>query len=129
MCALWKETISAWRVVRREALKRQLKGRTGKWGGFGGLGLSSLEEEKIKVGCPSWVAMKVLTCLQKLGCSICFARNIHYQDVRNPGIAAAAAHSTVIQKRPFVRNSVCSQFLEGLFAILAECSQFCLRSF
>ena len=33
------------------------------------------------------------------------------------------------QKRPFVRNSVCSQFLEGLFAILAECSQFCLRSF
>ena len=25
--------------------------------------------------------------------------------------------------------SVCSQFLEGLFAILAECSQFCLRSF
>ena len=33
------------------------------------------------------------------------------------------------QKRPFVHNSVCSQFLEGLFAILAECSQFCLRSF
>ena len=35
----------------------------------------------------------------------------------------------MVQKRPFVRNSVCSQFLEGLFAILAECSQFCLRSF
>ena len=35
----------------------------------------------------------------------------------------------LIQKRPFVHNSVCSQFLEGLFAILAECSQFCLRSF
>ena len=33
------------------------------------------------------------------------------------------------QKRPFVHNSVCSQFLEGLFAILAECSQFCLRPF
>ena len=33
------------------------------------------------------------------------------------------------RKRPFVHNSVCSQFLEGLFAILAECSQFCLRSF
>ena len=33
------------------------------------------------------------------------------------------------QKRPFVHNSVCSQFLEGLFAILAECSQFGLRSF
>ena len=33
------------------------------------------------------------------------------------------------QKRLFVHNSVCSQFLEGLFAILAECSQFCLRSF
>ena len=32
-----------------------------------------------------------------------------------------------IQKRPFVHNSVCSQLLEGLFAILAECSQFCLR--
>ena len=30
------------------------------------------------------------------------------------------------QKRPFVHNSVCSQFLEGLFAILTECSQFCL---
>ena len=25
-----------------------------------------------------------------------------------------------IQKRPFVHNSVCSQFLEGLFAILFE---------
>ena len=36
---------------------------------------------------------------------------------------------TFFQKRPFVHNSVCSQFLEGLFAILAECSQFCLRSF
>ena len=36
---------------------------------------------------------------------------------------------STIQKRPFVHNSVCSQFLEGLFAILAECSQFCLRSF
>ena len=33
------------------------------------------------------------------------------------------------QKRPFVHNSVCSQFLEGLFAILAECSQFCLGPF
>ena len=33
------------------------------------------------------------------------------------------------RERPFVHNSVCSQFLEGLFAILAECSQFCLRSF
>ena len=30
---------------------------------------------------------------------------------------------------PVVHNSVCSQFLEGLLAILAECSQFCLRSF
>ena len=36
---------------------------------------------------------------------------------------------TTIQKRPFVHNSVCSQFLEGLFASLAECSQFCLSSF
>ena len=35
--------------------------------------------------------------------------------------------SSSVQKRPFVHNSVCSQFLEGLFAILAECSQFCLR--
>ena len=34
-----------------------------------------------------------------------------------------------VEKRPFVHDSVCSQFLEGLFAILAECSQFCLRSF
>ena len=34
----------------------------------------------------------------------------------------------IVQKGPFVHNSVCSQFLEGLFAILAECSQFCLRS-
>ena len=33
------------------------------------------------------------------------------------------------QKRQFVHNSVCSQFLEGLLAILAECSQFCLRAF
>ena len=33
------------------------------------------------------------------------------------------------QKRQFVHNSVCSQFLEGLFAILSECSQFYLRSF
>ena len=30
--------------------------------------------------------------------------------------------SSLNQKRPFVHNSVCSQFLEGLFAILAECS-------
>ena len=34
---------------------------------------------------------------------------------------------SVLLPRPFVHNSVCSQFLEGLFAILAECSQFCLR--
>ena len=33
------------------------------------------------------------------------------------------------QKRPFVHNSVCSQFSEDLFAILAECPQLCLRSF
>ena len=33
------------------------------------------------------------------------------------------------QKRLFVHNSVCSKILEGLFAILAECSQFCLRAF
>ena len=26
----------------------------------------------------------------------------------------------IIKKRPFVQNSVCSQFLEGLFAILAH---------
>ena len=32
----------------------------------------------------------------------------------------------IMQKRPFVHNSVCSQFLEALFAILAECSQFWL---
>ena len=32
------------------------------------------------------------------------------------------------QKRPFVHNFVCSHFFEGLFAILGECSQFCLRS-
>ena len=32
-------------------------------------------------------------------------------------------------KRPFVHNSVCSQFSEILFAIFAECSQFSLRSF
>ena len=36
---------------------------------------------------------------------------------------------TYFQERPFVHNSVCSQFLEGLFAILPECLQFCLRSF
>ena len=36
---------------------------------------------------------------------------------------------TYFQKRPFVHKSVCSQFLEGLFVILAECSQLCLRSF
>ena len=33
------------------------------------------------------------------------------------------------QKHPFVHNSVCSQFTEGLFAFLAECAQFCLRAF
>ena len=33
------------------------------------------------------------------------------------------------RKRPFVHDAVCLQFLEGLFAILAECSQFCLRPF
>ena len=33
------------------------------------------------------------------------------------------------QKPRFVRNSVCSQLLEGLFAILAECSQFCWGPF
>ena len=34
------------------------------------------------------------------------------------------------QKRPLVHNSLSLQFfLEGLFAILAECSQFCSRSF
>ena len=31
------------------------------------------------------------------------------------------------QERPFVRNSVCSQVWGSLFAILAPCSQFCLR--
>ena len=31
-------------------------------------------------------------------------------------------------KRPFVRNYFCSQFWESLFAILAECSQFCFRA-
>ena len=35
----------------------------------------------------------------------------------------------ICQKRPFVHKSVCSQFLEGLFAIFAECLQFCLRTF
>ena len=35
----------------------------------------------------------------------------------------------IVQKRPVVHNSVCSQFLESLFAILAECSQFCFRYF
>ena len=40
-----------------------------------------------------------------------------------------SALKTLNQKRPFVHNSVCSQFLEGLFAIVAECSQFCLRPF
>ena len=35
----------------------------------------------------------------------------------------------MFQKRPFVHNSVCSQFSEARFAILAECSQFCLRGF
>ena len=33
------------------------------------------------------------------------------------------------EKRISLHNSVCSQFLEGLFAILAECLQFRLRSF
>ena len=33
------------------------------------------------------------------------------------------------QKWQFVHNSVCSQFSESLFAILAECSQFCWRDF
>ena len=36
---------------------------------------------------------------------------------------------SIIQKRPFVQNSVCPQFLECLFAILVECPQFSLRSF
>ena len=35
---------------------------------------------------------------------------------------------SVNQKRPFVHNSDCSPFLEGLFAILAECSQFCFEA-
>ena len=33
------------------------------------------------------------------------------------------------QKCPFVHNSVCSRFWESLFAIWAECSQFCLSVF
>ena len=32
------------------------------------------------------------------------------------------------QKLPSVHYSVCSQFWESLFAIVVECSQFCLRS-
>ena len=47
----------------------------------------------------------------------------------NAIVPAAKRGKAHIQKSPFVRNSVCSQFLEGLFAILAQCSQFCLRSF
>ena len=35
----------------------------------------------------------------------------------------------ITAKRPFVHNSVCSQFLVSLFAIFGECSRFCLRSF
>ena len=45
------------------------------------------------------------------------------------GLVASCSDPSVYQKRPCVHNSVCSQFLEGLFVILAECSQFCLRSF
>ena len=44
-------------------------------------------------------------------------------------IAQNEGRPAEIQKRPFVHNSVCSQFLEGLFALLDECSQFCLRPF
>ena len=33
----------------------------------------------------------------------------------------------LIKKRHLVRNVVCSQFRESLFAIVAECSQYCLR--
>ena len=33
------------------------------------------------------------------------------------------------QKRPFVHIILFVRILEGLFALLAECSQFCLRSF
>ena len=36
--------------------------------------------------------------------------------------------TVLFQKRPFVHNSVCSQVSESLFAILVECSQFCLRA-
>ena len=32
-------------------------------------------------------------------------------------------------KAPKIHNSACSQFWECLFAIVAQCSQFCLRSF
>ena len=55
---------------------------------------------------------------------------------RQWGVNFAARHQDVSQgplginfnqKRPFVHNSG-SRFLEGLLAILAECSQFCLRS-
>ena len=51
------------------------------------------------------------------------------QNSGEPLGARARLSRTGFQKRPFVHNSVCSQFLDGLFAILAECSQFCLRSF
>ena len=42
--------------------------------------------------------------------------------------AIGGSNLAVCQKRPFVHNSVYSQFWESLFAILAECSQVCLRS-
>ena len=58
------------------------------------------------------------------------SRNDAQKLVRNEGcLASPTVHLPRMgQERPFVHNAACSQFWEGLFAILSECSQFCLRS-
>ena len=53
------------------------------------------------------------------------------ENVSSKEFRTATAFSSLIecQKHPSVHDSLCSHFLEGLFAILAECSQLCLRVF
>ena len=70
-----------------------------------------------------------MSCCQKMGedfspAASKFAGKPFQQDIWD-------SHSLLElgEKRPFVHNSVCLQFGKSLFAILAECSRFCLRSF
>ena len=74
---------------------------------------------------PSWCLLDLDACRKFVG--------LLFNLIGAPSLSSRMQHkiagTSTFQKRPFVHNSVCSQFLEGLFAILAECSQFCLRSF